>query len=28
VGFSDPKYFNKVFKEITSMSVSEYLKTY
>jgi YesN/AraC family two-component response regulator len=28
VGFSDPKYFNKVFKEITSMSVSEYLKTH
>lgn len=28
VGFSDPKYFNKVFKEITSMSVSEYLRTH
>ncbi len=26
VGFSDPKYFNKVFREITGVSVSEYLK--
>ncbi len=26
VGFSDPKYFNKVFREITGASVSEYLK--
>lgn len=27
VGFSDYKYFSKVFKDITSMSVSDYLKT-
>lgn len=26
VGFSDPKYFGKVFREITGMSVTEYLK--
>lgn len=27
VGFSDPKYYGKVFREITGMSVTEYLKT-
>ena len=26
VGFSDPKYFNKVFREITGTSVAEYIK--
>ena len=26
VGFSDPKYFNKVFREIVGLSVAEYLK--
>lgn len=26
VGFSDPKYFNKVFREIAGLSVAEYLK--
>lgn len=26
VGFSDPKYFGKVFREVTGMSVTEYLK--
>ena len=26
VGFSDSKYFNRVFKEITGMSVTEYLR--
>ena len=26
VGFSDPKYFNKVFREITGASVAEYIK--
>lgn len=26
VGFSDPKYFNKVFREITGTSVTEYIK--
>lgn len=26
VGFSDPKYFNKVFREVAGLSVAEYLK--
>ena len=26
VGFTDPKYFNKVFREITGSSVTEYIK--
>ena len=26
VGFSDPKYFNKVFREITGISAAEYIK--
>lgn len=26
VGFSDPKYFNKVFREIAGMSVSDFLE--
>ena len=26
VGFSDPKYFNKVFREIAGISVAEYIK--
>ena len=25
VGFSDPKYFNKVFREVTQKSVAEFL---